>query len=272
MVYRPAFLQIVIRILSIRHADVAGPHLPPPPIKPRRSNSDDQAKTMKFSITAALTLSALLAADCAAGDCGRPLARLLRGKSTRICAPASICRTTTSSQCGVMDQPSELNILLTTQLVALRKQVEEMTVAATEQDQALEEANTLVSKLGDEAKLQQETMAVESKRASEAEGNLAKAKNALTKANKNSQQAAATAKQQIGKLKKQNAGLKQRLDKANQALKVSKQALAKAKEENKKKQRQQQEKAIETPPATVKEDGASEDAAGDENKAPAESE
>ena len=54
----------------------------------------------------------------------------------------------------MMDQPSELNIILTTELVALRKQVEEMTVAAADKDKTIEDVNALVSKLRDESKKQ----------------------------------------------------------------------------------------------------------------------
>ena len=157
-----------------------------------------------------------------------------------------------------MDQPSELNIMLTTELVALRKQVEDMTVAAVEKDKSIEEVNALVSKLRDESKKQNAKISRESKRADLAEAELVRVQDNAVKAAEDSRLAAAKTTEQVKKLTKQNAGLKKRMQKASSDLKKADQALKQEKEKRKEDDRRSQENAIETPPVAAKD----EDAAG----------
>ena len=82
---------------------------------------------MKNTTICAALILLISASDCfAANNCG-PIRRMLNPcGSQRSCRPSG-------------DQPSELNILLTTELVALREQVEEMKAAAEAQQQTLEQ-------------------------------------------------------------------------------------------------------------------------------------
>lgn len=212
---------------------------------------------MKTLTTTAAIFTTLIVTSCSVGYCGRPLLRLIHCNSTRSCVPTDSCTNETSCDSSMrMDQPSEMNILLTTELVALRQQLNELTVALADKDKAIEDFEELVSEQRDELQEKIKMTSRETERADQAAAKLAQVREEAKSFAEESRVAMAKAQKQIQNLKKQNSGLKTRLKKATSDLQKANRALAQQKKNPDQNDRDRKEKAIESPPVISKEDEA----------------
>ncbi|WP_145287052.1 hypothetical protein [Rosistilla oblonga] len=152
--------------------------------------------------------------------------------------PVSVVSGCSSSSSNIVhDNPSELNILLTTELVALRKEVAELKTAAAETSQALEQAETLV---GTQKSRMEQLIAdslKETKRAEAAEKALKESKAAMAAATKANEQALAKVKQQLADTSKKVEQL------TSKNAELSKQIAEENKRKEEEKKRREQAKA-----------------------------
>ena len=240
----------------------------PPLIPPPKPSLLDETETMKSLTTPAVVLALLLFADASVGHCGGPFSRLLGCKTKTSCAPArKCCPTGSASDMGTRDNPSELNIMLTTELVALRERVADMTAAVEEKDKALAESEQLIAKLKGQVKQLQNRVARQTKRSKQAEEKLAATETNLAATKKAATDAKARAEQQINQLTKQNKSLQKKVQDSAAALQVATESLEQERKEREEERRKNEENAAQTPPANVKEDDAAEST---EDDAPAE--
>ena len=258
---------------------------------------------MKTRLITSTCLAFAIVSTCAADNGFQPIRDVLR---TCVVDPIfsgnsscqNSCPTTPSAPCGgacsgevvvpggeivgiPQDEPSELNILLTTELVALREQVKAMETAASQRDEAMEVAKKELAAEREKCSQLQKKMAGEMKRAKQAGTALAKVKEELNKASeelaktkKASAAATSQAKKNLTKameastqLKQQNGKLEQQLSAAKKQLEKSKAAAA-----NGRKKRENERRKRAEDNAAAKEEEATSDAADEQADGGADSE
>jgi len=209
---------------------------------------------MKSTCIFAVLLLMTIAADCsAAGRCG-PIGQLLRACDARPdCAPAA-------------DQPSQLNIMLTTEIVELRKQVEELQAAAETQSKQLEQATNDLAAERDKSSELQGQLTSATQRALDAEAALSKTEQKLNQTVNKSKKQLAAAKKSTDELRQANAKLKNQNGKLQSQLRESAKSLEQANQslDAEKKQREEERRARDETAATTS-PAKEEESAGDSN-------
>lgn len=164
---------------------------------------------------------------------------------------------------GTVDHPSQLNILLTEELVALRQQVDELTASGEQTAKALSEAKQMIAKMRKQTDQLKQQLAKEKKRSQQAEDQLAASKKVAAEAKTQAIQARDEAQKQIRQLTRQNGNLQKSLNQTKSALQAANQTL---KEERKKEIPEKEEKGIETSPASIRDEqaGNGDEATGDD--------
>lgn len=230
------------------------PHPPPLRVPPM----------MKMRTTAVLAMAISFASPAIAGNCFQKVTCCPSSPSQPTCASAPVesCMPMggmSAHDMGSVDNPSELNVALTTELVALREQVAIANESLAENESKIDEANQTIASMQEEMASVKAKLAAQTQRADTAVASLAAAEKA-------SQETQDAAQEQQKNLQQQLANVRKNMQAKNaelrKQLKASKDDLAKANSElaNERKEREeerrQQQVAAETPLVTPKEDEA----------------
>ncbi|TWT72278.1 hypothetical protein Pan14r_45960 [Crateriforma conspicua] len=241
------------------------------PAKPtHQSFPHNPADTMKTLIASSITTAALIVASSTSAYGANLLSSPCGCAVEPVCAPAIIVIPSTAcgdvvsvSDMGTVDHPSQLNILLTEELVALRQQVDELTASGEQTAKALSEAKQMIAKMRKQTDQLKQQLAKEKKRSQQAEDQLAASKKVAAEAKTQAIQARDEAQKQIRQLTRQNGNLQKSLNQTKSALQAANQTL---KEERKKEIPEKEEKGIETSPASIRDEqaGNGDEATGDD--------